>query len=591
MRSKVVLIISMLLVMSTTLQTNLTVFAQTLTHTSNEFNETGSIQLSQSGDLSLENLSISLLENPTATPIPEPLPPVGIGKYDDRDPNLVYSGDWSQQGISNLFSGTESYSTTIGSAVSLSFEGNRISLHFRQHTFFGEVTVNIDGNDVATINQYLPYEVRTGLWTSDELDSSVSHVVTFSHASGKYMSVDAISVTESESLQPSEVPTDIPTVAPTTLAPTDIPESATETIVPNPTVVQPTLVPTQPQPTEQNLTSASYGTYDDYAGKIVYNGSWYGQGVKANYASTEHYSRVIGSTASFTFTGESIAVIYRGYPNAFGNMDIAIDGQYVTTVNQNTAGITYQNQWTSGALGGGTHTITLTHMTGPYISLDGFIVSGPPTATPTKTKTPLPTNTLAPTSTKTPLPPVGYGTYDDYAGKIVYNGSWYGQGVKANYASTEHYSRVIGSTASFTFTGESIAVIYRGYPNAFGNMDIAIDGQYVTTVNQNTAGITYQNQWTSGALGGGTHTITLTHMTGPYISLDGFIVSGPPTATPTKTKTPLPTNTLAPTSTKTPLPPVGYGTYDDYAGKIVYNGSWYGQGVKQTMPVLNTTPG
>ena len=83
-------------------------------------------------------------------------------------------------------------------------------------------------------------------------------------------------------------------------------------------------------------------------------------------------------------------------------MDIAIDGQYVTTVNQNTAGITYQNQWTSGALGGGTHTITLTHMTGPYISLDGFIVSGPPTATPTKTKTPLPTNTLAPTNTRTP---------------------------------------------------------------------------------------------------------------------------------------------------------------------------------------------
>jgi hypothetical protein len=66
---------------------------------------------------------------------------------------------------------------------------------------------------------------------------------------------------------------------------------------------------------------------------------------------------------------------------------VKIDGAVVATINQNTPSQTLQNRWTSADLGSGTHTLVLTHKTGTYVSLDGLIVSGPPTATPTSIPT------------------------------------------------------------------------------------------------------------------------------------------------------------------------------------------------------------
>ena len=81
----------------------------------------------------------------------------------------------------------------------------------------------------------------------------------------------------------------------------------------------------------------------------------------------------------------------------------------------------------------------------------------------------------------------------------------------------------------------------------------------------------------------GPHTIILTHLTGTYVSLDGFIVSGPPTATPTRTNTYTPTMTRTPTASLTPRPPVGNGTYDERAVNVVYTGSWVAQAVTATI--------
>jgi hypothetical protein len=167
-----------------------------------------------------------------------------------------------------------------------------------------------------------------------------------------------------------------------------------------------------------------------------------------------------------------------------------------------------------------------------------------PSLSPTSTNThppsdtPTPTNTFTPTSTMTPRPPVGYGTYDDRSTNVVYSGSWVAQRISGNYLNTEKYSNLIGSSASFTFTGEVVSVIYRGYPGILGNMEVRIDGVYVTAINQNTTVQQKQLKWTSGNLGAGTHTLILTHLTGTYVTLDGIIVSGPPTATPTITPSP-----------------------------------------------------
>ena len=163
------------------------------------------------------------------------------------------------------------------------------------------------------------------------------------------------------------------------------------------------------------------------------------------------------------------------------NMEVSIDGSVAATINPEYVTQSLQKRWSSGNLGAGTHTLTLTHMTGTYVTLDGIIVSGPPTATPTASNTYTPTNTRTSTPTITPRPPVGYGTYDERSAEIVYTGSWVAQSISGNYANTEKYSRLIGSNARFTFTGENISVIYRGYPNVFGIMEVKIDGECMAT--------------------------------------------------------------------------------------------------------------
>jgi hypothetical protein len=135
----------------------------------------------------------------------------------------------------------------------------------------------------------------------------------------------------------------------------------------------------------------------------------------------------------------------------------------------------------------------------------------------------------------TPRPPVGYGTYDDRSTNVVYSGSWVAQTISGNYLNTEKYSNLIGSSASFTFSGEIVSVIYRSYPGILGNMEVRIDGNYVATINQNTTVQQKQLKWNSGNLGAGTHTLTLIHLTRTYVTLDGIIVSGLPTATPIPT--------------------------------------------------------
>ena len=243
----------------------------------------------------------------------------------------------------------------------------------------------------------------------------------------------------------------------------------------------------------------------------MYTGSWVAQAITGNYLNTEKYSKVIGSTASFTFSGEGISVIYRGYPTAFGNMGVAIDGESAGTIVQNTGTQQKQLRWNSVSLEPGPHTIVLTHLTGPYVSLDGFIVSGPPPATPTATNTFTPTTTYTPTPTLTPLSPVGNGAYDDRSFFVVYTGSWVAQRVFDNYQNTETYSTLIGSTARFTFMGEEVQVIYRGFPVRFGNMGVTIDGVDFGVFDQNTPSEMHKS-WFSGKLDAGTHTIVLTHL-------------------------------------------------------------------------------
>ncbi len=515
--------------------------------------------------------------------------PSGVGTYDERDVNIVYTGTWASQVVSGNYANSEKYSTVIGSTAGFTFSGNQVTVKFRKAGVFGNMEVWIDDGLVDIVSQTNATTLQNQSWISPVL-SAGTHTIVLKHATGTYIALDAIIISGPPTATPSLTSTTTPslTLTPSLTFTPSLTKSPTNTVSPTNT-----------------KAPSGVGTYDERDVNIVYTGTWTAQAVSGNYANTEKYSSVIGSTAGFTFSGNQVTVKFRK-AGVFGNMEVWIDDGLVDIVSQTNTSTLQNQSWVSPVLSAGTHTIVLKHATGTYIALDAIIISGPPTATPsfTSTTTPSltltpsltftpsltksPTNTVSPTNTKAPS---GVGTYDERDVNIVYTGTWAAQTVSGNYANTEKYSTVIGSTAGFTFSGNQVTVKFRK-AGVFGNMEVWIDDGLVDIVSQtNTA--TIQNQsWTSPTLTNGTHTLVLRHASGIYIALDAIIISGPPTATPsfTSTTTPSltltpsltftpsltksPTNTVSPTNTKAPS---GVGTYDERDVNIVYTGSWAAQ--------------
>src|SRR6185295_18859804 len=95
-------------------------------------------------------------------------------------------------------------------------------------------------------------------------------------------------------------------------------------------------------------------------------------------------------------------------------LTVTIDGTQVATINQYSASTLLQQQWTSGTLSGGSHTLTLTHGgSGTYVDLDAIIVIE---STPATT------------------------VYDDTSGAISYSGGWSASTLDGAYDGTDHYT-------------------------------------------------------------------------------------------------------------------------------------------------------
>jgi hypothetical protein len=343
--------------------------------------------------------------------------------------------------------------------------------------------------------------------------------------------VDAIIVTGPPTATPTATATRTPTNTPTATATPTITatptKTATATITPTPT---------------HTPTPVGVGTYDDTNAAIHYTGSWNLFTATGPYNGTLHYSSAAGQSASFTFSGHGVTLLYTGYTNR-GVLDIAIDGTHVAALNQYAPTLEWQKRWVyGGSLTSGAHTLTLSHASGQVVDVDAIIVTGPPTATPTATATRTPT--ITPT-------PVGVGTYDDTDPAIHYTGTWNLFTGTGPYNGTLHYSLTTGQSASFTFSGTGITLLYTGHTNR-GVLNIAIDGTPVAALNQYATTLQWQRQWVyGGSLTPGAHTLTLSHASGQVVDVDAIIVTGPPTATPTPTATITPTAT--PTGEPTPV--------------------------------------
>jgi beta propeller repeat protein len=362
-------------------------------------------------------------------------------------------------------------------------------------------------------------------------------------------------------------------------------------------------------------TPAGVGTYEENNTSITYTGNWTTWDTASASGGSTRYTNDTSASASLTFTGRQVSLLYTGYSSR-GEIEIVIDGGAPVRVNQHTTGLTFQNRWDSPILDAGGHTIELRHPGGlHYIDIDALIVSSPESDPPAAVSLNAVTGTnigevdlnwTAPgddgdTGTATeyiiryadaaidnqakwdaatditgePTPqiagtaesmtvsglvpgqtlffalrtlddsgnlsdlsnspsaqvqapvPVGVGTYEENDANITTTGTWTPWNTPSASGGSTNYSNDNTASASLTFDGRQISLLYTGYASR-GEIEIVIDGGVPVLLNQHSAALTFQNRWDSPLMDTGTHTIQLSHPGGShYIDLDALIVSSP----------------------------------------------------------------
>lgn len=111
------------------------------------------------------------------------------------------------------------------------------------------------------------------------------------------------------------------------------------------------------------------GSYDDTFSGITYNGSWATLLNPGASGGSIRYSATTTDSLSFTFSGQSFALIYATNSNQ-GSMLVFVDGTLVKNINQSSATLTWNQIWNSLPFTVGVHTVTLKHNGPGIITLD-----------------------------------------------------------------------------------------------------------------------------------------------------------------------------------------------------------------------------
>jgi LasA protease len=542
----------------------------------------------------------SLSISPSASA--KPLSPLAPGTYNDDDPNLLYTGNWTAYTASGPTNNTLRYSTTTNSEAAFSINGNRFTLTYTGFTNRGTAEIYVDGALYATLNQYNSSLAWQRTWTSGVLPGATPHAIRIVHKSGSIVDIDAVTV--------ANVP------PPGPLAP---------------------------------------GAYNDDDTNIVYTGDWNIYNASGPTNNTLRYSTTTGSEAAFSINGNRFTLTYTGNTNR-GTAEIYVDGALYYTLNQYNSSLAWQRTWTSGILTGATpHTVRIVHKSGSIVDIDAVTVanvSPPGPLAPgtyndddtnllytgdwnTYTGTGPTNNTLrystttgseaafsingnrfsltytgntnrgtaeiyvdgvlyatlnqynstlawqrtwtsgvlpgatphtvrivhksgsivdidAITVANVPPPgPLAPGAYNDDDTNLLYTGDWNiytGTGPTNN---TLRYSTTTGSEAAFSINGNRFTLTYTGFTNR-GTAEIYVDGVLYATLNQYNSSLAWQRTWTSGFLTGATpHAIRIVHKSGAVVDLDAITVAN-----------------------VTPPDPLAPGTYDNTDTNIVYTSGW-----------------
>lgn len=163
------------------------------------------------------------------------------------------------------------------------------------------------------------------------------------------------------------------------------------------------------------------------------------------------------------------------------------------------------------------------------------IILTPNTPQVTTPNTPVP-SLLTPSPTSAAPAPLNAGTYDDIDFRLIYSGNWTNQtNVSGAYQSTLHISTTLtspGNSVTFRFIGQEVRILYQSGAS-LGVVRVMLDTTQ-TLLNQSAT----SNELVLTAATSGTHTVTITHLSGGAVNLDSVIIPsvGTPTATPTSTQ-------------------------------------------------------
>jgi hypothetical protein len=144
------------------------------------------------------------------------------------------------------------------------------------------------------------------------------------------------------------------------------------------------------------------------------------------------------------------------------------------------------------------------------------------------------TNTPTRTATSASTAPLQSNTYDDVDAHIIYAGDWTTQSnVSGAYQNTLHVSTTLGNTVTFRFIGQEMRLFFQAGPS-LGTIRLNLDGTNYDMNENNVTTETYE--WVLPSVTNGTHTVTITHLSGGSVNVDYIIIPEVP-VTPTRTPT------------------------------------------------------
>ena len=183
-----------------------------------------------------------------------------------------------------------------------------------------------------------------------------------------------------------------------------------------------------------------------------------------------------------------------------GGADVYVYGDLLDTIDQDSAGLDYQEAWGScGLESGQTHVLVFRQSEGALMDVDAIFLKNNPLA-------------------------------DDDDPLIHYDLGWSTYQGAGPYDDSIHYSEMVGSRAQVTFSGSSVGLVYTKGSNR-GVIKVEVDGVTLAYLNEHLTGTMYdaetqfQQSWTYNTLDAGEHILTLTHTSGTLVDIDGIWVA------------------------------------------------------------------